>query len=84
MAEQGVEDLFRRLTEGLPSAVRGLGADVEANLRALLRANLTKLDLVARDEFDAQARLLARTRARLDALEQRLAGLEAARPPDAR
>ena len=42
----------------------------------MLRANLGKLDLVARDEFDAQSRVLERTRARLEALEARLAEFE--------
>jgi hypothetical protein len=52
---------------------------VEQNFRAVLRANLAKLDLVARDEFDAQTRVLARTRAQVEALEQRLAALEGKR-----
>ena len=38
--------------------------------------NMTRLDLVSRDEFDAQARVLERTRAQLEALEARLAALE--------
>ena len=49
----------------------------ENNFRAVLRANLGKLDLTGRDEFDAQRKVLERTRARLEALEQRVAELEA-------
>jgi BMFP domain-containing protein YqiC len=71
-----IDDIARRLFESVPPSVRALQADLESNFRAVLRANLGKLDLVARDEFDAQARLLARTRARLEALESRLAALE--------
>lgn len=71
-----IDDIVRRLLDSVPPSVRALQADLEANFRAVLRANLGKLDLVARDEFDAQARLLARTRAKLDALEARLAALE--------
>ncbi len=82
MTESAVEGLVRKLIEGLPPAVRGVSADLETNFRAVLRANLSRLDLVARDEFDAQSRLLARTRARLEELEQRLAALEAARGPN--
>jgi hypothetical protein len=76
-----IDDMARRLFESVPPSVRALQADLEANFRAVLRANLGKLDLVARDEFDAQARLLARTREKLEALEARLAALEAAEPP---
>lgn len=73
-----IDEIARRLFESVPPSVRALQADLESNFRAVLRANLGKLDLVARDEFDAQSRLLARTRARLEALEARLAALEQA------
>jgi BMFP domain-containing protein YqiC len=43
----------------------------------VLRANLGKLDLTGRDEFDAQRKVLERTRARLEELEKRVAELEA-------
>jgi BMFP domain-containing protein YqiC len=55
--------------------------DLESNFRAVLRANLARLDLVARDEFIAQSRVLERTRARLEALERRIAELESRVPP---
>jgi hypothetical protein len=71
-----IDEIARRLLESVPPSVRALQADLESNFRAVLRANLGKLDLVAREEFEAQARLLARTRARLEALETRLAALE--------
>jgi BMFP domain-containing protein YqiC len=74
-----IDDLARKLLDGLPPGLRNLQADVEQNFRAVLRANLAKLDLVARDEFDAQTRVLARTRAQIEALEQRLAALEGKR-----
>ena len=49
-----------------------LREDLENNFRAVLRANLGKLDLAGRDEFDAQRKVLERTRARLEALEKRV------------
>lgn len=53
-------------------------ADAEKNLRALVAHGLSRMDLVPREEFDAQARVLARTLDRLDALEARVSALEAA------
>ena len=53
--------------------------DVEKNVKALLGSAFTKLDLVTREEFDVQREVLARTRAKLDALEARIAELEATR-----
>ncbi|OZA26836.1 MAG: phosphoheptose isomerase [Hydrogenophilales bacterium 17-61-9] len=50
--------------------------DVEQNLKAGVAAMLGKLDMVNREEFDVQTEVLARTRARLEQLEARLAELE--------
>ena len=55
--------------------------DVEKNLRSMLNQGFSKLDLLTREEFEVQADVLARTRARLEALEKRVAELEA-RPKD--
>ncbi|MCS6947234.1 MAG: accessory factor UbiK family protein [Steroidobacteraceae bacterium] len=76
-----IDELARRLLDSLPPSLRTLQSDVEQNFRAVLRANLARLDLVTRDEFDAQARVLERTRAQLEALEQRIAALERSQRP---
>lgn len=70
------DDLARRLSEALPSGARELQQDVEKNLRTVLQASLSKLDLVTREEFDVQARVLARTREKLDKLEKTITALE--------
>jgi ubiquinone biosynthesis accessory factor UbiK len=76
-----IEELLRSLMQGLPpglvSGASGLREDLENNFRAVLRANLGKLDLAGRDEFDAQRKVLERTRTRLEELEKRVAELEA-------
>jgi ubiquinone biosynthesis accessory factor UbiK len=71
-----IDDIARRLMENLPPALRATQRDLENNFRAVLRANLGKLDLVTRDEFDTQSRVLERTRARLEALEARVKAME--------
>jgi BMFP domain-containing protein YqiC len=75
-----VEELLRSLMQGLPpglaSGASGLREDIENNFRAVLRANLGKLDLAGREEFDTQRKVLERTRARLEELEKRVAELE--------
>jgi hypothetical protein len=50
--------------------------DLEKNLRAMLNQGFSRLDLLTREEFEVQADVLARTRAKLDALEKRVAELE--------
>ena len=70
------DDLARRLSNALPTGVKDLQEDVEKNLRAVLQASLSKLDLVTREEFDVQSRVLARTREKLDKLEKSITALE--------
>ena len=71
-----------RLFEELSGKISALLAqspakDVEKNLRALMTSFFGRLDLVTREEFDVQAKLLARSREQLGALESRIAELEA-------
>jgi len=77
----GIDTIARRLAESVPPAVRTVQKDLEDNFRAVLRASLSKLDLVTREEFDTQARVLQRTRERLVDLEARLKALEGDTPP---
>ncbi len=52
--------------------------DVERNVKALMSGAFARMDLVTREEFDVQAKVLARTREKLADLERRVAELEAA------
>ncbi|WP_394781564.1 accessory factor UbiK family protein [Undibacterium sp.] len=54
--------------------------DIEKNVKAMMSQGFAKLDLVTREEFDIQAQVLAKTRAKLEALETRVAELEARLP----
>lgn len=71
-----IDEIARKLMERVPPALRSMQEDLESNFRVILRERLSKLDLVTRDEFDAQTRVLERTRARLEALEARLTAME--------
>jgi BMFP domain-containing protein YqiC len=71
-----LDDLARRLADAVPESVRSFGRDLEGNFKAVLQAQLSKLDLVSRHEFDVQAALLVRTQTMLTALEARLKELE--------
>ncbi|HBV92394.1 accessory factor UbiK family protein [Pantoea sp. B550] len=71
-----IEQLARQVHEAMPKGVREFGDDVEKKIRQVLQAQLTRMDLVNREEFDVQTQVLLRTREKLAALEQRLAQLE--------
>jgi BMFP domain-containing protein YqiC len=60
----------------MPKGLRDLGEDVEKKIRQALQSQLTRLDLVSREEFDVQTQVLLRTREKLALLEQRLNDLE--------
>jgi hypothetical protein len=71
-----IDDLARRLAGAVPENVSALRRDLEQNFKGVLQAQLARLDLVTREEFDVQSAVLRRTRENLAALEQRLAALE--------
>ncbi|MBD1228343.1 ubiquinone biosynthesis accessory factor UbiK [Xenorhabdus griffiniae] len=72
-----IEQIARQLHNAMPKGVKEFGDDVEKKLRAVLQSQLSKLDLVNREEFDVQTQVLLRTREKLAAMEQRLNELEA-------
>jgi hypothetical protein len=72
-----LDELTRSVLNKLPSGLQDVQRDVEKNLRAALQSALAKLDLVTREEFEVQSAVLLRSREKLEALEQRIAELEA-------
>jgi BMFP domain-containing protein YqiC len=76
MNSSGLDELARRLADSVPESVRAFGRDLEGNFKAVLQAQLSKLDLVSRQEFDVQAAILERTSAKLAAMEARLKEIE--------
>ncbi|WP_447337838.1 ubiquinone biosynthesis accessory factor UbiK [Klebsiella variicola] len=71
-----IEQIARQVHESMPKGLRDLGEDVEKKIRQALQSQLTRLDLVGREEFDVQTQVLLRTREKLALLEQRLNDLE--------
>jgi ubiquinone biosynthesis accessory factor UbiK len=70
-------DVFNDLQSKVSDLLKNSPArDVERNVRAMLSQGFSKLELVTREEFDAQTQVLVRTRARLEELERRVAELE--------
>ncbi|QGZ60448.1 accessory factor UbiK family protein [Paraburkholderia acidisoli] len=70
-------DVFNDLQSRFSDLLKNSPArDVERNMRAMLSQGFSKLDLVTREEFDAQTQVLLRTRTRLEELERRVAELE--------
>ena len=68
-----IDDLSNRLSELIAKTP---AADIKKNTHALLSGLFVKMDLVTREEFDVQTSVLARTRAKLVELEERVTLLE--------
>lgn len=71
-----IEQIARQVHESMPKGVREFGKDVDKKIRQVLQSQLTRLDLVNREEFDVQTEVLLRTREKLALMEQRLTALE--------
>jgi BMFP domain-containing protein YqiC len=69
-----LDELARRIGRAIEASP---AKDIEKNVKALLQGGLAKLDVVPRAEFDVQAKVLARTREKLETLEAKVAELEA-------
>jgi len=67
-------DIQTKINEALENSP---AKDLEKNVKAMMSQGFAKLDLVTREEFDIQAQVLVKTRAKLEALEARVAALEA-------
>lgn len=73
---QTINRLSDRINELLPPQLQQVKSDFDARLKTLLQQQLSELEFVSREEFDIQARVLQRTRAKLETLEGKLAELE--------
>lgn len=69
-----IDQIAKATARAMPA---GMTQEVERNLRSALQAAFDRLDLVTREELEVQEAVLARTRARLEQMEKRVAELEA-------
>lgn len=71
-----LDDLAQRLANAVPTGLQQARDDVEKNFKAVLQGSFDKMNLVSREEFEAQRAVLMRTREKLEALEKQVSQLE--------
>jgi BMFP domain-containing protein YqiC len=71
------EQFFKQFSAALPNGLP-LQQDLEKNIRMAMNSTFNRMNLITREEFDVQSAVLAKTRAKLEALEAKVAELEAA------
>ena len=67
------DDLAKKLFASLPTSVQSFEQDIQQKFKEILQATFARLDLITREEFDIQTKVLARTREKLDMLEAQIA-----------
>jgi len=73
---KAIDDIANRLASAIPPGLNNFKEELEKNFHAILQSVLGKLDLVTREEFEVQKLVLAKTRAKLEDLEKRVAEME--------
>ena len=71
-----LDDISKRMLNALPPGLEQLTDAARKTARSAISAALARADLVTREEFDVQSAVLARTREKLEALEQTVTALE--------
>ena len=69
--------MIDKLSEAIAALLPAeLGKELRGNIKAVVRSNFEKMNLLTREQFEIQEKVLHRTRARVLALEKQVAGLE--------
>ena len=73
---QKIDDLVRQLGATLPPEFESFEKEMKKQFKAVLESAFQRLDLVSREEFDIQVKVLQKTRAQITELQEQLASLE--------
>lgn len=72
-----LDKLSEKLSAVLPSGLKDIKEDAQKNFKSVLESSFAKMNLVTREEFDAQSAVLTRTREQISVLEKQVSELEA-------
>jgi len=73
---QTINRLSDKINDLLPPGLQQVKSDFDKQLKTLLQQQLAQYEFVSREEFDIQARVLQRTRTKLESIEARLKELD--------
>ncbi len=66
------DDLAKKLFSALPTSLQNIEKDIQLKFKEILQSTFSKMDLITREEFDVQAKVLARTREKLELLQKQV------------
>lgn len=71
-----IDELTRKLGDALPPGLEQARGEVDQQIRSVLTRAFERMNLVTREEFDAQRAVLAKTRQKLEELQERVDQLQ--------
>ncbi len=74
------EELAKKLYTALPTSLQNFENEIQQKFKEILQSAFTRMDLVTREEFDVQVKVLARTREKIDVLQTQLDALLEKKP----
>ena len=66
------DDVAKKLFAALPSSLQNIEKDIQQKFKDVLQSAFSHMDLVTREEFDVQTKVLARTREKLDQIQKQV------------
>jgi len=66
------DELAKKLFATLPTSLQNIEKDIQQKFKEVLQAAFANLDLITREEFDVQSKVLARTREKLDQIQKQV------------
>ena len=69
------EDLAKKLYSTLPTSLQNFENEIQQKFKEILQSAFARMDLVTREEFDVQIKVLARTREKVESLQTQVQAL---------
>lgn len=66
------DELAKKLISALPDSLQNIENDIQQKFKEVLRYTFSRMDLVTREEFDVQTKVLARTREKLEEIQAQM------------
>jgi BMFP domain-containing protein YqiC len=66
------DDIATKLFAALPSSFQNFEKEIQQKFKEVLQATFSRMDLITREEFDVQCKVLARTREKLEHLQEQV------------
>lgn len=66
------DEVVSKLFAALPSSLQNIEKDIQQKFKDILQATFSRMDLITREEFDVQCKVLARTREKVEQLQEQV------------